>query len=389
MSSTPSYSELNSADMSSSNSNSNAPPGSAGGGAGAAASAGNAGGLLKVQATLDAARDLEFRTMADFVTQSLFQDLMSSESVRQSVVEAASTKVAPLYISSGDIARPPTGLPTPEIFFAEMKDQKPFIVRLVCALQSLGYRSTSKALASSVLSTESRSGVSSMAPSAHPSPREAVSDAVLRLQSPEDEAKVTDMIDEAQQLRVANSFALLKTDMRSALIELKISKKGTHYDALDSVIRARTGQAVRVRDLLANVGPATLRVLERKVERLHIAQRQQERDSARAAMPSDLVEEIEHHKSMEDAAAAAAEASSSAAAKRIQNLARGKAARAQTEKTKDLQLEEGANRALLENGFLEMMADVLHDTMFNLMQEASYDEFPITAEPLRFMLKRD
>ena len=39
-----------------------------------------------------------------------------------------------------------------------------------------------------------------------------------------------------------------------------------------------------------------------------------------------------------------------------------------------------------EDGFKEIVSDIMHNTIFNLMQEASFGEFPVNAEPLRFAI---
>ena len=47
-----------------------------------------------------------------------------------------------------------------------------------------------------------------------------------------------------------------------------------------------------------------------------------------------------------------------------------------------------AKTALLRPDILELASDVLRNTMFNLVQEASYEEFSIDAEPLKYMIKK-
>jgi hypothetical protein len=50
-------------------------------------------------------------------------------------------------------------------------------------------------------------------------------------------------------------------------------------------------------------------------------------------------------------------------------------------------LDASLRSAMLEDGFLELAADIMRNTVLNLMQEATYGEFNILAEPIKFMLK--
>lgn len=52
------------------------------------------------------------------------------------------------------------------------------------------------------------------------------------------------------------------------------------------------------------------------------------------------------------------------------------------------EMEAKAGLLLLQPDFKDMVTDIMHNTMFNLMQEASFGEFPVNAEPLRFAIKR-
>ena len=48
---------------------------------------------------------------------------------------------------------------------------------------------------------------------------------------------------------------------------------------------------------------------------------------------------------------------------------------------------EKVEMALRSNDFVDLTAEILRNTMFNLMQEVTYDEFPVDAEPLAFYHK--
>lgn len=76
------------------------------------------------------------------------------------------------------------------------------------------------------------------------------------------------------------------------------------------------------------------------------------------------------------------------AALKIQQIARGNAARTMTARMIQDVIDNRTNEALLQDGFLEMAADILRNTVFNLLQEASYGEFAINSDPLKFMIKR-
>jgi hypothetical protein len=44
---------------------------------------------------------------------------------------------------------------------------------------------------------------------------------------------------------------------------------------------------------------------------------------------------------------------------------------------------------MVQDEFVGIVADVLRNTMSNLMQEALHDEFQLDAEPMKFMMKVD
>jgi len=69
-------------------------------------------------------------------------------------------------------------------------------------------------------------------------------------------------------------------------------------------------------------------------------------------------------------------------------VARGRAARKAAANKRKCIEDERVQRALCQAGFMELTADILANTMFNLMQEASYGEFSVMAEPIKFMLKK-
>jgi hypothetical protein len=49
--------------------------------------------------------------------------------------------------------------------------------------------------------------------------------------------------------------------------------------------------------------------------------------------------------------------------------------------------EVAVNETLRDGTFLDLAADILRNTLYNLMQEASFEEFPLMAEPLTFKIK--
>jgi hypothetical protein len=91
-----------------------------------------------------------------------------------------------------------------------------------------------------------------------------------------------------------------------------------------------------------------------------------------------------------NANAADADAKSKAAAiLAIQRIARGTAAREAAAQRREGFIEEQARLALAQDGFIDIVGDILRNTMFNLLQEASFGEFAIQEEPLKFVLKPD
>ncbi len=78
------------------------------------------------------------------------------------------------------------------------------------------------------------------------------------------------------------------------------------------------------------------------------------------------------------------------AAGKIQGVFRVKKARNEAEKKNDIQIEErGAVALCKEPGFVQIAADFLMNTMYNIIQEAAHEEFVIESEPLKFVIKRD
>lgn len=77
------------------------------------------------------------------------------------------------------------------------------------------------------------------------------------------------------------------------------------------------------------------------------------------------------------------------AAKKIQNIARGNRDRQLTLKKKEDLLNLRSIKALSQNEYLSMIDTVLTNTIFNLMEEVIFNEFPITAEPIKFIIKEN
>ncbi len=95
-------------------------------------------------------------------------------------------------------------------------------------------------------------------------------------------------------------------------------------------------------------------------------------------------------KKQEVTAAEKLEAERIKAANKIQRIARGRQARRSTEKKNDDQINSRARLALCkEPGFVDIMGEVLRETVYNLIQEATRGEFVIESEPLKFVVKRE
>ena len=43
--------------------------------------------------------------------------------------------------------------------------------------------------------------------------------------------------------------------------------------------------------------------------------------------------------------------------------------------------------AILRPNFADLASDIMRNTMYNLLQEAAFEEFPIAQEPLSFAIK--
>ena len=78
------------------------------------------------------------------------------------------------------------------------------------------------------------------------------------------------------------------------------------------------------------------------------------------------------------------------AATSIQRLARGADARAIADKRHSAKINNQVKEVLCQDVFVSTAAAVLHNTIYNLLQEASYGEFSLVADPLKYMLlKKD
>jgi hypothetical protein len=73
----------------------------------------------------------------------------------------------------------------------------------------------------------------------------------------------------------------------------------------------------------------------------------------------------------------------------LQRNFRAAKGRTETEKLRTAAVTKAAKLALVRNDVFDLAADVLRNTMFNLVQEASYEEFSIDAEPLKYMIKKE
>lgn len=76
------------------------------------------------------------------------------------------------------------------------------------------------------------------------------------------------------------------------------------------------------------------------------------------------------------------------AAQTIQNVARGTRDRAVAQRKKEDIFNSRVNAALTQGEFVPLVGDILRNTIFNLMQEAIFDEFAVQAEPIKFMMKK-
>ena len=63
--------------------------------------------------------------------------------------------------------------------------------------------------------------------------------------------------------------------------------------------------------------------------------------------------------------------------------------REEERRRKEALMEASARAAFADLEFVSMVNDILNNTMFNLMQEAAFDEFSIYSDPLKFMTKNN
>ena len=69
------------------------------------------------------------------------------------------------------------------------------------------------------------------------------------------------------------------------------------------------------------------------------------------------------------------------------SLSPSKRQREEERKRKELLMDAAATAALGDADFVDLANDILRNTFFNLLSEAAADEFSITSEPLKFMMR--
>lgn len=205
-------------------------------------------------------------------------------------------------------------------------------------------------------------------------------------------------------------FSMRKADFYTMLITIGVTPKGNVYKSIDSIIMSSkfNQNLLPVKDVFALLSEDVSVVLSRKLVGYAAKKKTVEVEKSKV-----LVTAIDENRNIEDKnieiereSFCASEAedyfdanastlkintaevdAKDAAIMRIQNLTRGSIARTHTLQQKSESFHKEVKGLIVkpDGVFLDILQDILRNTMFNLIQEASFGEFVIDSEPLHFM----
>jgi hypothetical protein len=219
-----------------------------------------------------------------------------------------------------------------------------------------------------------------------------------------------------------SDFIVNKEMLRKTLIkDFGFSRKGELFKEIEAAMELTRNDYVAVRDFIPPLSDRVIKKLElgctnlakhreknTRIKRQHSMNlKQQNKDSQSvikvkavvtplspvAERPIQLKQKRESSDmihvthDLERTLAEEEEKSKVKAVTNIQKMARRQSSMRVVQKKKDLIHEDRAKEVMVQDEFVGIAADVLRNTMSNLMQEALHDEFQLDAEPMKFMMK--
>lgn len=360
----------------------------------------------KFIADIPKTREPEIRNIVDFIFQDLFHSILNCNKTQEYLHETfksglldptdsepASSRALHIKESTNstkdywNIA----GSPVFGVYFDELSSTLPLYAQLVREVKLLGFHHYSINASSNKLSQQHSSG-----------------DMVIQIPA-------GDELNEFNILVGAEQFTMSTEDFKSALRKIGLSTKGAAYKAI--LVKISPVKSVCVATLLKKLNDDCLNILSKKISECYKNRLRAEKLSRRTIPlpssfdvnnPNDVFLSRSPTDSQAEAEAAAEEdfddpysekkpklsqeeiqrLAEENAILKIQKISRGTNSRVLTDQIVQEKIDQQAMLALNQDGFLELAADILRNTMFNILQEASFGEFPITSEPMRFMYKK-
>lgn len=240
----------------------------------------------------------------------------------------------------------------------------------------------------------------------------------------EDNSSISD--DKKKKTGIAHSdFIVNKSDLRLTLVQsFGFSRKGELFKEIEAAMELTRNDFVAVRDFVPALSDRVVKKLElgclnlqksrekkskiKRQQSMIMKQKQDKGGSPRGARPS-LIEstplsplkenpvQVKQKtvstdiNNLQDEMELADEAKKREllAVTNIQKFARRQSSIQIVQKKKDKINDLRTKEVMVQDEFVGIVADVLRNTMSNLMQEALHDEFQLDAEPMKFMMKVD
>lgn len=364
-----------------------------------AAPSGTSAGNKQVKVVPLSQREVEIRDMVGDVIGNIFRDVLGSKETSEQLITSATsvsrglTLPAPLQpgeegTGAADL-RPPEGGPVYGVYFEEVVPRMQTAFIFIQELHKLKV----------------------------PYHRQ-------------DDSSVSD--DKKRRTGIAQSdFIVKKQDLRSTLVQhFGFSRKGELYKEVEAAMELTRNDFVAVRDFIPVLPARVVSKLElgclnlqrvreksQKVKRQHSINAKVALEkkgaggsprSVRAPPPTSTplfsLEEnpiqvkqkrlsgdgldLGHALELELERDLAASSEVTAAVTSIQKMVRRQSSMQMVQQQKERAHDQRARDVLLQEEFLGIAADVLRNTMSNLLQEALHDEFQLLAEPMKFMMKQ-
>lgn len=220
--------------------------------------------------------------------------------------------------------------------------------------------------------------------------------------------------------KMTSDGSILKTDLLRVLVEkFELPVKGNAYKHITSILASDRNDEILLREFVPALSEEVSLLLEKKTQLLANKRQAQSkmlrqstrrnslkfiaRDNSQNAkvdppkfakaakkvdtLNSDLLQR--HASRLMFDQGPDGDDNMTEAVQKIQNAARGMAARVLSEKKKEDVINSKVTVALTQEDFMEICGEIMRNTLLNLMDEAVHDEFPVIAEPIKFYIKEN